>query len=194
MSDIKKSVLQISTLEELTRKKTPIHRLQPSVKLLTTVIYLVVIISYRTCQISGLIPFVFYPILLMTLAELPLKLLSQRILIALPFTLFAGISNLIVSREVVLSIWNIGITEGMVSFCSILLKTILTVLAVLILISTTSINDLTYAMIGFKIPSIIAVQIMMTYRYISVLVGEISIMYHAYILRAPKEKGILMVF
>jgi cobalt/nickel transport system permease protein len=33
---------------------------------------------------------------------------------------------------------------------------------------------------------------MMTYRYMSVLLGEASVMYHAYLLRAPKEKGIKM--
>ncbi len=190
MSDIKKSLLQISTLEELTQKNTPIHKLQPSVKLITTVIYLIVIISYSPHQISGLIPYIFYPIILMTIGEIPFKPLFQRIVIALPFTLFTGISNLIFSREIAFSIWNIVITEGMVSFCSILLKTILTVMAVLILIATTSINDLVYVMISFKIPSIIVIQIMMTYRYIRVLLEEISVMYHAYILRAPKEKGI----
>jgi len=190
MSDFKKSILQITTLEELTQKKTPVHRLQPSVKLLITVIYLIAVISYSPYQVSGLIPYIFYPIILMTLGEIPFKPLFQRILIALPFTLFTGISNLIFNKEITLYVMNIGITEGMVSFCSILLKTILTVMAVLILISTTSINDLVYVMIGFRIPSIIVIQIMMTYRYINVLIGEISVMYHAYILRAPKEKGI----
>lgn len=190
MPDIKKSILQIATLEELTHKDTPIHRLQPSVKLLTTVIYLVAIISYGHNQVSGLIPFIFYPVILMALGEIPLKPLFQRVLIALPFTLFTGISNLIFNKEIALYVWNIGISEGMVSFCSIFLKTILTVMAVLILISTTSMNDLVYVMIEFRIPSIIIIQIMMTYRYINVLLEEISVMYYAYILRAPKQKGI----
>lgn len=190
MPNISKSILQIATLEELTSKNTPIHRVEPSVKLILTVIYLIAIISFRPNQISGLLPYVFYPIILMTVGEIPFKPLFQRLLIALPFPLFAGISNLVFSRGIVYIIWNIGITEGMVSFCSIFIKTILTVLAVLILISTTRINELVKSMIGFRIPSIIVIQIMLTYRYIGVLLEEISVMYHAYILRAPKEKGI----
>jgi cobalt/nickel transport system permease protein len=190
MSNIMNSILEIATLEELTQKDTPIHRLQPSIKLLTTVIYLVTIISFNPKQVSGLIPYIFYPIILMALGEIPFMPLFRRLLIALPFTLFTGISNIFFSREIALYFWNIGITDGMVSFCSIFIKTILTVMAVLILISTTSINDLVCVMINFKIPSILVIQIMMTYRYITVLLEEISVMYHAYILRAPKEKGI----
>jgi cobalt/nickel transport system permease protein len=51
-------------------------------------------------------------------------------------------------------------------------------------------NDLLYALIGFHLPSLIVIQIMMTYRYMSVLLEETSVMYHAYLLRSPKEKGI----
>ncbi len=192
MSDIKKSIQKIAKLEELTYKDTPIHRLQPSVKLLTTMLYLIIVISYGPNQISGLIPYLAYPVILMTVGEIPLKPLFQRLIIALPFTLFTGISNLIIGREILFTVWNIGITEGMISFCSLLLKTVLTVMAVLILVATTSINDLAYVMVGFRIPSVIVIQIMLTYRYISVLLEEISVMYHAYILRAPREKGIRM--
>jgi cobalt/nickel transport system permease protein len=190
MSDIKKAILKITTLEELTHRNTPIHQLQPLVKLLSTVIFLITVISFGPNQVSGLIPYLFYPVILMTFAEIPFKPLFQRLLIALPFSLFAGLSNMIVSREAVFYIGTFGITDGMISFCSILLKTVLTVMAILILISTTSMNDLLYVMIGLRIPSILVLQIMMMFRYISVLGEEITVMYHAYILRAPREKGI----
>ena len=78
----------------------------------------------------------------------------------------------------------------MVTFLTLLLKTILTVMAVLILAAATRMNDMIYALISMHIPSLIVIQIMMTYRYMSVLMKEASLMYHAYLLRAPKEKGI----
>lgn len=190
MSDIKKSMFQISRLEDLSNKNTVIHRIQPSVKFILTVVYLVVIISFSPKQLSGLIPFIFFPIVIMVLGDIPYQLLFHRILIVLPFVLFAGISNLILDKVIVFYLWNMEITGGMVSFCTILLKTVLTVLAVFLLIATTSMNDLVYVMIRFKIPAIIVFQIMMTYRYLNILLLEASIMYHAYILRAPKEKGI----
>jgi cobalt/nickel transport system permease protein len=190
MADIKNSILHINSLEDLTQKNTIIHRIEPTAKLITTLFYMILVISYKPYEISGLLPFTVYPVLLMTLGELPFFSLIKRLMITLPFTLLVGISNIIFNKEVVLYIWNFGVTEGMISFCSILIKTVLTVFMVLILISTTSMNDIIYTMIDLRIPSIIALQIMMTYRYISVLLDEVSTMYHAYRLRAPKEKGI----
>jgi cobalt/nickel transport system permease protein len=190
MSNMSKSVLQMNTLEELTRKDTPIHRFQPSAKLIITVIYLIAIISFGPYQISGLIPYILYPIIFMILGEIPFRPLFYRVLIALPFALAVGISSLIFNKNIAIYIFGMGISEGLLSFCSILLKTVLTVLAVLVLISTTSINELMYVMVRFKIPPIIVIQIMMTYHYVRLLLEEVSAMYHSYILRAPKEKGI----
>ncbi|MDF2588836.1 MAG: cbiQ2 [Anaerocolumna sp.] len=190
MSDIKKSIAHIAALEELAQLNSPIHRLQPSVKLIFTVIYLVMIISYPPGSISGLLPFLFFQVVVMTLGDIPIKPILSRLLFALPFPLFTGISNVILSREIVFYIGDFGITDGVISLTSILLKTILTVTAVLLLIATTNLYDLIYTLIQLKIPSVIAIQLMMTYRYISVLLNEISVMYHAYRLRAPKEKGI----
>jgi cobalt/nickel transport system permease protein len=190
MSEIRDSMKRITSLEELAIRDTPLHRIHPAIKLLVTAIYLVVVISFGAEQISGLIAFFFYPILLMTFGEIPFKPLMGRILIALPFTVFAGLSNMLVSREVVMILGGMIITKGMVVFLSILIKTVLTVTAVLLLIATTSMNELLYAMLYFHIPSILVLQITMTFRYLGVLMGEVSVMYHAYILRAPRERGI----
>ncbi|MBP1756648.1 MAG: cbiQ2 [Firmicutes bacterium] len=193
MSEIKKSINRISNLEELTYRDTVIHRLPPVIKLLMTVIFLVTVISFGSEQVSGLFPFLLYPVLLMTVAEIPMRPLLTRLLIALPFTLFAGLSNMFFSKEAAMMLGGIIITKGMLVFVSILIKTILSVMSVLILVSTTSMNDLLYAMLYLHIPTIIVLQIMMTFRYLSVLAGEISVMYHAYILRAPREKGIKLI-
>lgn len=190
MSEIRKSFNRITSLEELAMRNTLLHRIHPAIKLLVTAIYLVIVISFGAEQISGLMVFFFYPILLMTFGEIPFKPLMGRILIALPFTVFAGLSNMLISREAVMILGGVIITKGMVILLSILIKTVLTVTAVLILIATTTMNDLLYAMLYCHIPSIIVLQITMTFRYLSVLMGEVSVMYHAYILRAPRERGI----
>jgi cobalt/nickel transport system permease protein len=190
MPDIRKSMVQLTTLEEFARKDSIIHRLQPSVKVITTMIYLFLVISYRSFQVSGLIPYIFYPVFLMILADIPFTSLLKRIVIALPFSVFAGISNLILARDAAFHFGGLTITIGMVSFVSLLLKTVLTVMAVLLLIATTTMNDLIYVMIRLKLPSLLVIQLVMTYRYLHVLLEEVTVMYHSYLLRAPKEKGI----
>jgi cobalt/nickel transport system permease protein len=193
MSEIRKSINRINSLEELALRDTPLHRIHPAIKLLVTAIYLVVVISFGAEQISGLMAFFFYPILLMTFGEIPFKPLIGRILIALPFSVFAGLSNMLVSREIVMILGGVIITKGMVIFLSILIKTLLTVTAVLLLIATTTMNELLYSMLYFHIPSILVLQITMTFRYLGVLMGEVSVMYHAYMLRAPRERGIKLL-
>ncbi len=190
MSQFQKSIYTLTTLEDLAGRSTPVHRLNPLIKFLITGIYLVLVISFAPDQVSGLIPFVFYPVLMMAFGDIPLKPLLGRMLIALPFSLFAGISNLIFQRTVLLQYGGLLITQGMISFFSILIKTVLTVMAVLILIATTGSRDLIYVMIRLRCPSIFVLQITMTFRYLELLIEEASVMYHAYLLRAPKEKGI----
>lgn len=190
MSDIKNSIINITSLEELSLKDTPIHRKHPTVKLLITLIYLVIVISFPTYEVSGLLPMVFFPILWMVIGEIPFRPLFGRLLIALPFTLFAGLSNVLISREEVLQFGTLIITGGMLGFTSIMLKTILTVMAVLILIATTSMKELLQVMVQLKVPPIVILQLTMTFRYLELLMEEALVMYHAYMLRSPGARGI----
>lgn len=190
MSDLKNSIIKINSLEELSFKDTLIHRLHPVVKLMTTLIYLIIVISFPTYEVSGLLSLVLFPVLCMVLGELPLRPLSGRLLVALPFTFFAGLSNLFLNREVVFQIGALTVTGGVLGFCSIMIKTVLTVTAILILIATTSMKELLQVLLQFRIPSIMVLQLTMTFRYLELLANEALVMYHAYVLRAPGEKGI----
>lgn len=190
MSELKNSIHKINSLEELAQRDTLLHRLHPAVKLLTTVVYLITVISFPSYEVSGLISLVFLPVLCMVVGEIPLRPLLVRMLVALPFTFFAGLSNLFVNRQVVFRMGALTVTGGVLSFSSIMIKTILTVMSILILIATTSMKELLQVMIRFRLPSILILQLTMTFRYLELLVKEAQIMYHAYLLRAPGEKGI----
>lgn len=190
MPNLSNSLLQIHHLETINEKQTVIHRMEPGVKLIITLIYLIAVISVNPWQVSLLLSFLWYPILGIILGEIPFTTIGRALRLAMPFALFAGLSNLVFNREIAFTILNIVITQGMLSFCSLMLKSIFTILAVLILIATTGMDQLLYVLIGFKVPTIIVTQIMMTYRYISIITEEGYTMYQAYILRAPREKGI----
>jgi cobalt/nickel transport system permease protein len=190
LSSLQKSMHRVTALEELALKDTPLHRVKPPVKLLLTLIYIVLVVSFPPVEVSGLIQFACIPAFLMIIGEIPLKPLLLRCLVALPFTFFGGLSNLLLDRTVVLTLGSFSVTHGMVTFTSLMLKTVLTVMAVLLLAASTKMNDMIYAMLYLHIPSLLVIQIMMTYRYMSVLLKEATLMYQAYLLRAPGEKGI----
>ncbi len=190
MSKLTESINRIQSLEELADGKTAIHCIHPMAKLITTIFFLVVVISFDKYSISGLIPFFTYPILLMAFGEIPYRSVLTRLIVALPFSFFAGLSNPFFDRETALILLGIPVSWGILSFLSIILKTVLTVMAVLILIATTSMDKLAYQMIRIKIPKIFVMQIMLTYRYLTLLIKEASDMITAYHLRSSRQKGI----
>ncbi|MDR0721744.1 MAG: cobalt ECF transporter T component CbiQ [Treponema sp.] len=187
-----KAAAGMDTLERLALGTSPIHRVHPRAKLLTTCGYVVTVISFPSDQISGLMPFLLYPAVLMSLSGTPYKPLVGRLLAALPFALMGGMSNVFFLPETALYLGPWGVSAGMVSLVSILLKTLLTVFGVLLLIATTPFFEISGQLTRLGMPKILNLQLLMTYRYISVLLGEAATMVTAYSLRAPAQKGIKM--
>jgi len=78
----------------------------------------------------------------------------------------------------------------MISFLTLMIKGILALLASFYLISTTNIEKICYAMSILRIPSLLTTLILITYRYISLLLQEVENMTNAYRLRAPGQNGL----
>lgn len=186
------SINRINSLEELSEGKTIIHKIHPLVKMITTIIYLVVVISFDKYNISGLIPLLLYPVLMMSLGEIPYRAVLYRMLVALPFSFFAGLSNLFFDRGMAMNLIGIPVSFGLLSFTSIILKTFLTVMAVLVLIATTPMDKLSNQLIRIKVPKMFVMQIMLTYRYLALLISEAGNMVMAYHLRSGRQKGVRM--
>ena len=189
---MKNKILELYALEQLAAGSTNIHRLHPLVKLLSTAVFIITVISFNRYAMGRIIPFILYPALLMALSEIPYSMLLKRFLIALPFCLFAGISNVIFDRAAVFEIDGVILSGGVLSLIVILFRTYLCVMAVLILVSVTPLSELTREMRRLKIPHIFIVMFEMTYRYIGVLLNEAHSMNMAYSLRSSGRKGIEM--
>ncbi|GHU42012.1 cobalt ECF transporter T component CbiQ [Spirochaetia bacterium] len=182
----------IDHLERLSRNTSPLHRLHTAAKLAGTAVFLVTVISFPSQNLSGIIPFFLYPAILMSVSGTPYKPLLSRLVIAIPFALAGGISNLIIMREPAFVLLHITWTTGMVSFVSIMLKMLLSVFAVLILIAATPFANLAAVLTRSQFLRPIGLQVVLTFRYISTLLDEVQDMHTAYILRAPNEKTIRM--
>lgn len=190
MTMLSKATYGFHSLENMAEGKTIIHHLNPLTKTITTFLYVVIVVSFDRYSISGLLPYVFYPVVFMSLGEIPLKPLLSRLAIALPFCIFAGAANIIFDQETMLTFLGFNISYGLISLISITLKAGLTVMAVLILIATTKMPVISRQLIRLKVPTIFVLLISMIYRYISVALEETINMYIAYSLRSPHSKGI----
>ena len=182
----------IYVLEELSGRDTAVHRLHPRAKLLITFVYIVVVVSFNRYDVLGVVPFFFYTAIVCALAELPMKILNRRFLIALPFCAFAGLTNLLLNQHIAFVAGSFEITYGLLSMTAILLRAYLCVMAVFILIATTPFSNLTRELRRLKIPQIFITLIEMIYRYIGVLIDEAGSMTTAYKLRSVVSKGIAM--
>jgi cobalt/nickel transport system permease protein len=188
----------MTALEEYALKDSPLGRIHPGAKLLATAVYLVCVVSFPVTALSGLAPYLFYPAVLLPLADIPLKAAAARLVPALPFALMGGISCLVVMREPAFVFWGLMISRGVLAFASIMLKTILCVGAALILAGSTPFHVLCAALRRLRVPALFCLQLTLCYRYIAVLLEEAQAMYTAYILRssgkaaAMKDMGPLL--
>lgn len=189
MANLINSLYNMRLLDDLARKETTIHKLHPLVKVLTTLVYLSVVVSFGRYEIGSLLPFIFYPMLITILAELPATPILKRILIVEPFIIGIGILNPLFDQHTII-VFGMVISRGWITFLSIFIKCGLTVTASILLIATTGMERLAVALRMMKVPKIFVLQLLLTYRYITVIVEEVYAMTRAYSLRAPRQKGI----
>jgi len=190
MANMQSKIQEIYSLEQLSGRKSAVHDRHPLVKLLSAFVYIVLVVSFGRHEFGRLIPFIFYPVVLMALSETPWSLVLRRVAIAIPFCLLAGISNIIFDRAIAFSVGGIAVSAGVVSFFSILFRTFLCVTAVLILVAVTPVSQLSNQLRRLRVPDLFVTLFEMVYRYIGVLLDEASTMYTAYMLRSTEHKGL----
>lgn len=190
MAKIADSIYDMRHLEELSKQNSFIHHINALVKLIVSILYIITVVSYGKYELIGLIPLAIYPVLLFTIGDIPFLPLFKRCLIVLPLVIGLGLFNPILDRQLVPIFGNLSIGAGWISYMSLIIKSLLTIMCALLLISTTGIDKIAMALRKLFVPQILVVQFLLTYRYISVLLEEINSIWTAYSLRAPGQKGI----
>lgn len=190
MAGIASSWNNLKLLDELSGQKTVIHGIHPLAKVCTTFFFLVTVVSFDKYEITGFLPFFLYPVVVISLGDLPAKALIKRVLIAIPFALGVGIFNPIFDHSP-MQVWGIvTVSGGWVSFTSILIRFSLTVLGALLLVATSGMGKIAAVLVQLRVPKIFVMQILFMYRYISVLMEEVSRVLRAHALRSLEDKGI----
>ncbi len=190
MSRIEATFFDLGTMDTISRQDTFVHRLDPRIKVLTTLVFIVCVVSFGKYDISALVPFLVYPVFLVVLGDLPAAYLLRKVMFAAPFAVLIGIFNPLLDQEVLLQVGPLGLSGGWVSFISILLRFTITVGAALVLLATTGYHDVCMAIEKMGVPQVFVVQLLFLYRYLFVLVDEASRMVRARSLRSFQGKGL----
>jgi len=167
---------------------TPVHRLDARAKVVTTLIFILAVVSYDKYAVTPIIPFVLFPLSLAILGFVPARLIIKRLLIASPFIVFIGLFNPLIDRTPALELGGVTITGGWISFTSILLRGFLCIFAGIVLIATTSFPRIIQALRSLGVPRALVVQLMLLYRYLFLLIEEAGRMNRARRLRAGTSK------
>jgi cobalt/nickel transport system permease protein len=114
----------------------------------------------------------------------------KRVAIALPFILFAGISNLFFDRGTLLVILGVPVSAGLVSIFVLITKAILCVGAAMILMATTPSRELFSQLRSWKVPEVLVTTVQLCLRYLMLLLAEARQMALAYHLRGCRQKGV----
>lgn len=189
MSKTGKALREIHHMDNLALRDQWVNRIHPLVKFVLTVVYILLVVSFRKYDLAGLLAMVIYPAIVFMIAELSLTECLKRIWIMLPIVCLVGIWNPLFDRTY-LTVDGIRISLGVISMVTLLIKGLFGLLASYLLIATTSLDKLCYAFRLLHIPNVLVTQFMLTYRYITVLLKEVNRISQAYSLRAPGQKGV----
>ena len=190
MNKISDAITEIYRINSENERGTIINKVHPLSKLLLTILYIVIVVSFDKYDLKGISSMIIYPLISMILYDISIRNCFKRLRPVFIIVCAVGIVNPFLDRRVVCDLFGITITSGLISMLTLMLKGSFAVMASYILIITTSIEKICYSLRLLHVPKIIVSVILFIYRYNVVLLRETEKLINAYELRAPREKGI----
>ncbi len=167
-----------SFLDRYRHGTSPIHRLDPRLKVLATLAF---VVATTTSLPRAWVAFVLLALLALgaiALSEIPFLEALKRSTIALPFAGMVAISLPFTRDGQVVWAWqpfgwNLAVTDdGLFLFASVVVKAWLSVMVTGLLVATTPFTALLKAMRSLRVPAVLVATISFMYRYLFVLVDE----------------------
>ncbi len=190
MNKMQRALRELSEMDELAAGSSPIHALHPAAKLITTVVYILVTLSFDKYDLGGLVPMVLWPILLFQISGVGVKTCFYKLRIVLPLVMAVGLFNPFFDRSILLQLGGLPVSGGVISMLTLMLKGVFCLMASFLLMATTPIDSLCAALRRLHVPKLIVTLLLLTFRYVGVMTEELAVMTDAYHLRAPGQKGI----
>ncbi len=190
MNKMEKALHELGEMDDLAAQDSFVHRLHPAAKLLSTVVYIVLTVSFGKYQLSALLPMLLWPLLLFQISGVPLRTCFYKLRIVLPLVMAVGLFNPFFDRAPLLTVGGLAVSGGVISMITLMLKGLFCLMASFLLMATTPIDSLCAALRRLFVPKMLVTLLLLTYRYVGVMTEELAVMTEAYALRAPGQKGI----
>jgi cobalt/nickel transport system permease protein len=168
-----------SYLDRYANLQSPIHRLDPRVKAICVLFFVLAVVLTPPNRFAA---FFLYAVLIFSIAlmtDIPLSFILKRSLIIIPFALMIGLFNLFFKPFLV--------------FFNILAKSWLSVLALIILSTTSDFPTLLKALESLGVPRLFTTILSFMYRYIFTLLDQVKKLERARAARSYGRRGLFQM-
>ncbi|MCR5574541.1 MAG: cobalt ECF transporter T component CbiQ [Bacteroidaceae bacterium] len=190
MHSISRAIIELHAIDHESRQADWLQSVHPNCKLLVTLTYLVVLVSFGKYHLAGTLLMGSYPIVLLLVGNISVNMLFRRLWIILMLVAFVGLPNIFFDNKPFMQIGNLIVTGGMISMITLFLKGVFAVTSAYLLMVTTPMDAICGALRQVHVPAILVTVLMLIYRYLIVFLKEVERMTDAYSLRAPGQRGV----
>ncbi|MHC4122260.1 MAG: cobalt ECF transporter T component CbiQ [Planctomycetota bacterium] len=162
-------------IDKFAYQDSPVHRLDSRVKLVVVLVFSGLVLSLPRTSLSILACYAVGPFSVLVLGRIPLRFVFKQILLVSPFIIVLALSCPFYDREPVRAafgpfVWQIS--SGWLRCFSITGKFVVTMSALIALVSTTRFSDLLTGLAKLGVPKLLIIQLGFLYRYIFVLIDR----------------------
>jgi cobalt/nickel transport system permease protein len=179
-------------IDKFAYRDSPIHRLDARVKLIVAVVYTVLVLILPRHGVSVLACYAVWPFAILAIGGIPYRFVLRHIATILPFVTVLALAMPLYDRtpvDVAFGPFHWTTTTGWLRCGTIISKFIVTMTALIGLVSTTRFSDLLAAMERMGMPQILVIQLGFLYGYIFILVDRIHHMLRARASRRLRNLG-----
>lgn len=171
-------------------RHSPVHELPAHVKLVVTLCFVLVVVSTPREQVWAFGVYALMLIGVALLARLPLTTLLPRLVVEVPFLLFAVLLPF-VSRGERIDVLGLSLSvSGLWGAWNVLAKATLGVFASLVLAATTQLRDLVAGLDRLRVPTLIVQIMTFMIRYADVVTDEMRRMHIARVSRGFQPRDV----
>ena len=146
MNKAQQASVELRAMDELAAQDSPMHRLSPLSKLFVTVLYIVVTVSFHKYDISGVFVMVLFPLVGYQVSMIPVHTCFHKLRVVMPLVCAVGLFNPFFDKQIVLYIGTVGVSGGVISMLTLMMKGVFCLMASFLLAATTSIEDICRAL------------------------------------------------
>lgn len=162
----------LDDMERTSQRHSPLHAVDARAKTAAALLYMTAMLSVPLQRLSELMLYALFPIAAAAAGGMSYAAICRRSLVAVPFAAAVGMFNPLYQRTVAMHLGPVAVTEGWITFASILLRGMLAVQMLMVTVRSTGYLRLCRALQDMGVPAILTTQLLFVFRYVHLLLEE----------------------